>query len=153
MDISVDELNALTEKSGQLLVRISGLERDVVDLNGKLDSAEEEIARLTAENQKLKEAATTLDIENNYLRTVLILSAEKVKEFVKRLTNIDRWSFLRTFVEWTLPDKGRSEQQALVNELMALPREPMTPNITLDNPSFDGPMFDVHDNGDVKLSE
>ena len=90
-------------------------------------------------------------MENIYLRNLLILSGERIKSFMQHLKNIDKWAFLRTFVDCCLPDRHRAEQQQLMNELMALPDENSKPQILMQNPTFEGPMYDVHDNDDVNL--
>ena len=127
MEISIEELNALSDRTGAMQVRIAELER--------------------ALTQQLNY------MENIYLRNLLILSGERIKTFVQHLKSIERWAFLRTFVDCCLPDGHRAEQQRLMNELMALPEESTKPQILMQNPTFEGPMYDVHDNDDVKLSE
>jgi hypothetical protein len=68
-----------------------------------------------------------------------------------RLKNIDRWSFLRSFIEWSLPDENRNEEKKLIEEVMVLPNE--DPRIIMNQPQFDGPMYDVHDNDDVDITK
>jgi hypothetical protein len=73
---------------------------------------------------------------------------------MKRVTSMDRWSLLRAFVEWTLPERNRKEQLALVDEVMMLPKPVEDkPSVLMENPTFQGPMYDVHDNDEVKLDE
>jgi capsid protein len=154
MDISIEELNALTENTSNLRLRIAELESKVTQMQEQAQQKDVENQMLKAENKQLKEQGMTLDIENNYLRNMLHLSTERIIQFMKRVSSMDRWSLLRAFVEWTLPEKNRKEQLALVDEVMMLPKPVEDkPSVLMENPTFQGPMYDVHDNDEVKLDE
>ena len=68
-------------------------------------------------------------LENLVLKSYITLSADKVKAFVKRLSSVDRFSFLKLFLEWSLPDEFQLEQMKLLNDVMVMPDE-RTPQVT-----------------------
>lgn len=152
MDITIEELNALTEKTSSMHVQIAEYERKLAEKNKELAEKEEEICQLKDENKQLKEAQKNLDLENSFLRNLIILSSERIKEFMKCVAGIERWAFLRTFLEWAIPERFRKDQMKLLDEVMALPTE-QKPSVVMENPTFQGPMYDVHNNNEVRLEE
>lgn len=132
-------------------VRIAELERALSEQKAENARQQGEIERMKVELVEAQNVTTAKYMENIYLRNLLILSGERIKSFMQHLKNIDKWAFLRTFVDCCLPDRHRAEQQQLMNELMALPDENSKPQILMQNPTFEGPMYDVHDNDDVNL--
>ena len=153
MDISIEEFNVLSDRTVALQVRIAELERALAEQQAENTRQRGEIERMKVELKLAQSANTASYMENIYLRNLLILSGERIRSFMQHLKNIDKWALLRTFVECCLPDRHRAEQQQLMNELMTLPDENTKPQILMQNPTFEGPMYDVHDNDDVKLSE
>ena len=153
MEISIEELNALSDRTGAMQVRIAKLERELDEQRAENNRQRKEIEQMKKEMEEVQSITTARYMENIYLRNLLILSGERIRSFMMRLKSIDKWAFLRTFVDCCLPDRHRAEQQRLMNELMALPDENAKPQILMQNPTFEGPMYDVHDNDDVKLSE
>lgn len=151
MEISIEELNALSDRTGAMQVRIAELERALSEQKAENVRQQGEIERMKVELVEAQNVTTAKYMENIYLRNLLILSGERIKSFMQHLKNIDKWAFLRTFVDCCLPDRHRAEQQQLMNELMALPDENSKPQILMQNPTFEGPMYDVHDNDDVNL--
>jgi len=151
MEISIEELNALSDRTGAMQVRIAELERALSEQKAANARQQGEIERMKVELVEAQNVTTAKYMENIYLRNLLILSGERIKSFMQHLKNIDKWAFLRTFVDCCLPDRHRAEQQQLMNELMALPDENSKPQILMQNPTFEGPMYDVHDNDDVNL--
>lgn len=145
MKITIDEFNALTGDRVSASMKITELERE----NGFLNK---EIERLNQELSVVMERQTSMDLENRLLKNVLLLSAERIKEFMKHLRSMDRWAILRTFVECTLAERNRKEQMALMDEVMTLPEE-QKPTLEIKNPTFNGPMYDVHGNENVRLEE
>ena len=79
MDISIEEFNALTEKTSLLMLRIAELERSAKETDLLLKRKDEQILQLTEENTKLTAQSNTLNIQNQYLRNMLYLSVERVK--------------------------------------------------------------------------
>ncbi len=151
MDISIEEFNALTEKISLLMLRIAELERSAQETDLLLKRKDEQILQLTEENTKLTAQSNTLNIQNQYLRNMLYLSVERVKEFMMHVKGMINYSLIRTFLEWTTPEKFRNEQLAVLNEVLRLPEEKT--QMVFENPTFQGPMYDVHDNDEVKLKE
>lgn len=152
MEISIEELNELSDRTAAMKVRITELEREVDKKAAESARKSEEIVRLRAELEEARNVSAANYVENIYLRNLLILSGERIRSFVSHLKNVEKWAFLRTFVECCLPDRHRAEQQQLMNEVMSLPDE-SSPQVLMQNPTINGPVYDVHDNDDVKLSE
>ena len=146
MDITIEELNALTDNTSSLRVRIADLEHQLRGKNQELAEKEEENRNLRIENSILKEEAQNAKIENSLLRNIIMLSGERIKNFMKRVTGIERWAFLRTFIECAIPDWARKEQMKLLDEVMELPEE-MAPKVV----NVSGNYNDVHDNTSVNL--
>ena len=144
MDITIEELNALTEKTSSMHVRIADLEHQLREKTKEAAEKEEENRILKNENSILKEEARNAKIENSYLRSIIMLSGERIKEFMKRVTGIERWAFLRAFMEWAIPDWARKEQMKLLDEIMELPEE-QKPSVV----HVSGNYNDVHDNTTV----
>ena len=153
MEISIEELNALSDRTGAMQVRIAELERALTQQQDENTRLRGEMDQMKMQLVETQNASTMNYMENIYLRNLLILSGERIKTLVQHLKSIERWAFLRTFVDCCLPDGHRAEQQRLMNELMALPEDSTKPQILMQNPTFEGPMYDVHDNDDVKFSE
>lgn len=120
MDLSIEEFQKLTEDKSQQAIRIADLERL--------------LAEKTSENAQLKEKVDNLEmantaafIQNMVLRTYITLSVEKIKTFVGHLKGIDRFAFLKTFLEFVLPKENYQEQLLLVNEVLTIPEEQKSP--------------------------
>lgn len=152
MEITIEELNALTENTSAMRIQIVDYERRMAEMEKSIAEKDETISQLKNDNKILTEKQKNLDIENSFLRNFLILSGERIKEFMKRVTGLDAWALLRTFVLWSLPEKARREQMKLIDEVMALPTEQKAAMV-MENPTFHGPMYDVHNNNEVKLDE
>lgn len=114
MDLTMDEFMRLADDKSQQAMRIAELER--------------QLAVKTSENTRLTETVKVLEatnmaakLENMMLRNYITLSVEKIKAFVSRLKGIERFAFLKTFLEYVLPQEHYQEQLLLVNEVMTLP--------------------------------
>ncbi len=150
MEISIEELTALTDSTTQLHLRIAENESLLKEKSVELEAKDKDVERLEKEKADLLNHIRSLTIQNSMLRNILYLSVERIKEFMKHVPSFDRWAFLRTFVEWTLPEDGRQEQLALVDEAMSLP-QPLSPSVLMQNPTFEGPMYDVSGNDHVSI--
>ena len=124
MDITmtVVEYQALANEKFQQQAQIMELERQLEECRH-----ENRCLRAFIENLHLTMAAAKL--ENLVLKSYITLSADKVKAFVKRLSSVDRFSFLKLFLEWSLPDEFQLEQMKLLNDVMVMPDE-RTPQVT-----------------------
>ena len=117
MDLSIEEFQRLADDKSQQTMRIADLER--------------QLAQKTIENEQLKSKVKQLEIahaaerlKNMLLKNYITLSVEKIKSFVSHLKGLDRFAFLKTFLEYVLPAENYQEQLLLVNEVMVIPEEP-----------------------------
>lgn len=120
MDLSIEEFQRLADDKSQQAMRIADLER--------------KLAQKTIENEQLKSQVNQLEmanaterLKNMLLRNYITLSVEKIKSFVSHLSGMDRFAFLKTFLEYVLPAEHYQEQLLLVNEVMVIPEEPKQP--------------------------
>lgn len=114
MDLTMDEFMRLADDKSQQAMRIAELER-------QLAVKTSENTRLTETVKVLEAANMATKLENMMLRNYITLSVEKIKAFVSRLKGIERFAFLKTFLEYVLPQEHYQEQLLLVNEVMTLP--------------------------------
>lgn len=116
MDLTMDEFMRLADDKSQQAMRIAELER-------QLAVKTSENARLTETVKVLEAANMAAKLENMMLRNYITLSVEKIKAFVSRLKGIERFAFLKTFLEYVLPQEHYQEQLLLVNDVMTMPDE------------------------------
>ena len=117
MDLTMEEFQRLADDKSMQALRIADLER--------------QLAETTKENERLKNSVKQLEmanatekLKNLLLRNYITLSVEKIKVFVSHLKGVDRFAFLKTFLEYVLPAEHYQEQLMLVNEVMTIPEEP-----------------------------
>lgn len=120
MDLSMDEFQRLADDKSLQAMRIADLER--------------QLAKTKIENEQLKSQVKQLEmvnaaerLKNMLLKNYITLSVEKIKSFVSHLSGLDRFAFLKTFLEFVLPAEHYQEQLLLVNEVMVIPEEPKQP--------------------------
>jgi hypothetical protein len=120
MDLSIEEFQRLADDKSLQAVKIADLER--------------QLAQKTIENEQLKSKVKQLEmanvaerLRNMLLKNYITLSVEKIKSFVSHLSGLDRFAFLKTFLEYVLPAENYQEQLLLVNEVMVIPEEPKQP--------------------------
>ena len=116
MDLTMDEFQRLADDKSQQAIRIAELER-------QLAAKTNENTQLMNTVKMLEMANTATQLENIMLRNYITLSVEKIKVFVSRLNGIERFAFLKTFLEYVLPKEHYQEQLLLVNEVMTPPDE------------------------------
>ena len=114
MNLTMDEFMRLADDKSQQAMRIAELER-------QLAVKTSENTRLTETVKVLEAANMAAKLENMMLRNYITLSVEKIKAFVSHLKGIERFAFLKTFLEYVLPQEHYQEQLLLVNEVMNLP--------------------------------
>ena len=117
MDITIDEFRNMADDRSQMAFKIAMLEQ-------QLQEKTEEVEQLRNKMESLKKDNTKTRLRNMMLMHYITLSAEKIKIFVAHLTGIDRFAFLKTFLEYVLPAEHYQEQLLLVNQVMTLPEEP-----------------------------
>ena len=96
MEMSIEEFQRLADDKSILAIRIAELERQLAEMTN-------ENANLTNRVKFLETAVTAARLENLMLRNYITLSVEKIKAFVARLKGIERFAFLKTFLEYVLP--------------------------------------------------
>ena len=116
----MDEFQRLADDKSLQAMRIADLER--------------QLAKTKIENEQLKSQVKQLEmvnaaerLKNMLLKNYITLSVEKIKSFVSHLSGLDRFAFLKTFLEFVLPAEHYQEQLLLVNEVMVIPEEPKQP--------------------------
>ncbi len=126
MDLSIDEFQRLADDKSLQAMRIADLER--------------QLAKTKIENEQLKSQVKQLEmvnaaerLKNMLLKNYITLSVEKIKSFVSHLSGLDRFAFLKTFLEFVLPAEHYQEQLLLVNEVMVIPEEPKQPKGDIHN--------------------
>ena len=141
MDLSMDEFQRLADDKSLQAMRIADLER--------------QLAKTKIENEQLKSQVKQLEmvnaaerLKNMLLKNYITLSVEKIKSFVSHLSGLDRFAFLKTFLEFVLPAEHYQEQLLLVNEVMVIPEEPKQPKGDTHNHFEPGSGCQVF-NGDV----
>ncbi len=116
MDLTIEEFQRLAgDKSSQAIV--------IADLERRLAEKTKENAQLNERVKQLEMDNVAARLENMVLRNYITLSVEKIKTFVAHLRGIDRFAFLKTFLEYGLPKEHYQEQLLLVNEVMRIPDE------------------------------
>lgn len=150
MNISYDEFMRLSQELAEKDVCIAQLRDKLQVTEEKLDEERQKNSALQEENSILKTQRDKVEFENSVLRKYILLSKEKIAEFVKTLRNINHWAFLRAFVVWALPEEFREQEMPCVDEVMGLPKDNPT-GYVLNQPTF-GSMFDVHGNNDVEIN-
>ena len=87
------------------------------------------------------------------MKQYILLSVERVRDFFSHIRDFNLLSAIKSFVLDMLPPNATPEQRAFTQDVMRLPMPEETPQaITMNNPHFEGAMYDVHGNDEVKLS-
>lgn len=151
MDISYEDFMRLSKELTDKEVCINQLQNDLRAAMDRLEKERKENCVLREENGELRAQYVKSEFENSVLRKYILLSKEKIAEFVKSLKNINHWAFLRAFVLWALPDEYREVEMSGVDEVMGLPQDNIS-GVVMNQPTFQGPMYDVHGNSDVEIN-
>ena len=120
MDLSIEEFQRLADERSLQAMRIADMERQLAEKKNENE-------QLKSYVKQLEMANATERLKNMLLRNYITLSVEKIKSFVSRLSGLDRFAFLKTFLEYVLPAEHYQEQLLLVNEVMVIPEEPKQP--------------------------
>ena len=165
MEITLEDFNSLTEERSRRDVEIARLkmEKDMMQRlhTEEMKAAEKRHDELRAENDALKNRIQELEhdfanmrFENHLMKHYILLSVERIKFFFARIPSIELLSAIKSFVLDVLPETATPDQIAYANKMMTLPNPKETPtSISMNNPHFDGPMYDIHGNEQVKLDE
>ena len=161
----MEDFNSLTEERSKRDVEIARLKMELEmqqQLHTKeMKAAERQRDELLAENNELKNRIQELEhdfenmrFENHWMKQYILLSVERVQGFFARIRSIELLSAIKSFVLDVLPETATPDQIAYANKMMTLPKPKETPtSISMNNPHFDGPMYDIHGNQQVKLDE
>jgi hypothetical protein len=117
MEISIEEFQRLADDKTSQAVRAAELKRQLAEKTSECELLKCRVSVLEADNEKAR-------IEILLLRNYITLSVEKIRAFMKRLNSLDRFAFLKTFLECALPKEHYQEQLMRVNEVMTIPEEP-----------------------------
>ena len=120
MDLSIEEFQRLADERSLQAMRIADMERQLAEKKNENE-------QLKSYVKQLEMANATERLKNMLLRNYITLSVEKIKSFVSHLSGLDRFAFLKTFLEYVLPAEHYQEQLLLVNEVMVIPEEPKQP--------------------------
>ena len=120
-------------------------------LEASLQSLQAVISKLQADNQLLQQINLRAVFEASCLRHYLVLSTDKIAEFVKCLESIENWCLLHAFLTQVLPEDLKMMELARVDEILVKPQSRL--GVTMDHPTFHGPMYDVSGNNEVNLGQ
>lgn len=116
MDLTIEEFQRMTDDRSQQAIKIAMLER-------RLEEKTKECEKLMGKVASLEMTNTAERLTNMLLKNYITLSVVKIKSFLAHLTGIDRFAFLKAFLEYGLPTEHYQEQLLLVNEVMTIPEE------------------------------
>ena len=123
MEISFEEFQRLADDKTSQAVRAAELERQLAEKTSECELLKCRVGVLEADNEKAR-------IEILLLRNYITLSVEKIRAFMKRLNSLDRFAFLKTFLECALPKEHYQEQLMRLNEVMTIPDEKTPVKVT-----------------------
>lgn len=123
MQISYDDFEKLSSVISDRDVCNARLEAELEAKDLLIKAAEEKVRRLETKCGELMQMATTLDIENAYLKNYLWLSWSKIRQFMMGLHDFGKVAFLQTFMQKTLSDKMGVEALAAINDAVPMPEE------------------------------
>ena len=121
MKISFEELERLSSKMSDKELRIAQLEADLEAERQLMKAAGDTIRRLEARCEELVAMTNTLDMENVYLKSYLLLSWSKIRQFMMGLHDFGKVAFLQSFMLKTLSEKMGAEALAAINEVVPMP--------------------------------
>ena len=137
MQLDTDEFGALADMLSA---------QKTAMLEKELTASREDAAYWRKRCEMAEQMQAVSQLENLFLTNYILLSTEKIKAFVAELGSVDRWTLLRTFVEWSLPEELQAKELPLIDAAMPMPSQPVPGGVVLNEPKFNGPMFDIHDN-------
>lgn len=132
MQISLEDFNALAAEQSQRDVRIAQLEMELQQLRRR---QAEELAALAAERDalwaekerlqhQLELLQTDLEnvrYENHWIKTYILLSVERVRDFFRHIHDLRTLATLKSFILEMLPADASPEQVAFARDAMQLP--------------------------------
>ncbi len=160
MELSLDDFNALSAERSRREVRIAQLEmelqrqresrqREAAELGAKCEVLRGQVAELQRQNAELGQDFENMRFENRRIKAYIMLSVERVRDFFSHMRDFGALSTIKTFVLDMLPANATPEQIAYTRDVMQLPLTEELPRVV----NVSGNYTDVHDNGQVGLSE
>lgn len=116
MDLTMEEFQRLADDKSSQAIVIADLERRLAEKTKETTLLNERVKQLEMDNVAAR-------LENMVLKNYITLSVEKIRSFVGHLKGIERFAFLKAFLEYVLPTEHYQEQLLLVNEVMRIPDE------------------------------
>lgn len=123
MELTSVEFASLSKEFSEKDVKISQLQAENASLKKENEMLREENTRLMERAEFLETDNTATKLNNLILKNYIILSAEKIKQFMATIYNLDRWAFLRSFVTWVVPEELKQLEQHTIEDMMALPKK------------------------------
>lgn len=121
MQLDTNELGALADMlSAQ---KVGQLESELAEEKKRADYWHDRCEQLEARTRES-------EMKTMYLENYIMLSVERIKDYVATLNKMELWAFLRAFVDWSLPEELRMQELPLLNKAMPLP-EP-TPVVRIE---------------------
>lgn len=117
MDLTIEEFQKMTDDRSQQAIRMAMLEQQINEKNQVIEALKNRVECLEMTN-------TAERLTNLLLKNYITLSVGKIKTFLTHLKGIERFAFLKAFLEYVLPSEHYQEQLLLVNEVMIIPEEP-----------------------------
>lgn len=117
MDLTIEEFQKMADDRSQQAIRMAMLEQQINEKNQVIEALKNRVECLEMTN-------TAERLTNLLLKNYITLSVGKIKTFLTHLKGIERFAFLKAFLEYVLPSEHYQEQLLLVNEVMIIPEEP-----------------------------
>lgn len=117
MDLTIEEFQKMTDDRSLQAIRMAMLEQQINEKNQVIEALKNRVECLEMTN-------TAERLTNLLLKNYITLSVGKIRTFLTHLKGIERFAFLKAFLEYVLPSEHYQEQLLLVNEVMIIPEEP-----------------------------
>ena len=156
MEISVEDFNVLSAEQSRRDVLIAQQrmefaqmmrehDNEVAALRRERDALWAEKCALEHRLEQLRTDFENVRYENHWIKTYILLSVERVKDFFKHIHDLRTLATLKSFILGVLPADASAEQVAFASEVMQLPMPDELPRVV----NVSGNYNDVHDNGVV----
>ncbi len=95
MDLTMEEFQRLADDKSSQAIVIADLERRLAERTKETTLLNERVKQLEMDNVAAR-------LENMVLKNYITLSVEKIRSFVGHLKGIERFAFLKAFLEYVL---------------------------------------------------
>lgn len=114
MTLNTDELCELADKLSS--PRLAALEKELAEKKRETDYWRQRC-------EEAERRVEMLQARTGWSPDCVTLSMEKIRTFAGSLRNMERWAFLRQFVQWTLSEELAAKEMPMLESLMPLPDE------------------------------